>query len=323
MPTTETTRPPHRSKELVEQWRAEELETGRLPGRRPQSNSRPGARRRPSTAPPSCSRNGCTPELRAPDPASKPNRGESGSPAANQVRTCAEPDSVSAEPDSWCSGCRRPRENSRTWLKKQTRFGSGFDRFRVVPAPSRSPSPAHRRGPYRAAPAATCNGLTLLVAILACIWLTGRRWTAMGGDWGTSSRARRPSGGVGFGVLGGTLSYHDITSWRRSPPTRSGRASGRSGRAASGIWGGILFGALAGAVRESAARVRAFRCSSTPPRPGLLLAPGHRPDRQLVEPGALRASRRRSPGASRSRPTIGPLAYFQNATFPPDFFSMS
>ena len=26
-------------------------------------------------------------------------------------------------------------------------------------------------------------GLTLLVAILACIWLTGRRWVKLGGDW--------------------------------------------------------------------------------------------------------------------------------------------
>ena len=35
-------------------------------------------------------------------------------------------------------------------------------------------------------------GLTLLVAILACIWLTGRRWVAMGGDWDLVTRV--PSG---------------------------------------------------------------------------------------------------------------------------------
>ena len=31
-------------------------------------------------------------------------------------------------------------------------------------------------------------GLTLLVAILACIWLTGKRWTARGGDWDLVTR---------------------------------------------------------------------------------------------------------------------------------------
>jgi prolipoprotein diacylglyceryl transferase len=42
-------------------------------------------------------------------------------------------------------------------------------------------------------------GLTLLVAILACIWLTGKRWTAQGGDWDLVTRTA--VWGVAFGVI--------------------------------------------------------------------------------------------------------------------------
>ena len=41
-------------------------------------------------------------------------------------------------------------------------------------------------------------GLTLLVAIVACIWLTGRRWVAQGGDWDLVWRVA--VWGVAFGV---------------------------------------------------------------------------------------------------------------------------
>ena len=57
-------------------------------------------------------------------------------------------------------------------------------------------------------------GLTLLVAILACIWLTGRRWQRMGGDWELVTRVA--VWGVGFGVLGARF-YHDLTSWSEVP----------------------------------------------------------------------------------------------------------
>ena len=53
-------------------------------------------------------------------------------------------------------------------------------------------------------------GLTLLVAILACIGLTGRRWVALGGDWDLVTRVA--VWGVAFGVVGARL-YHDVTSW--------------------------------------------------------------------------------------------------------------
>ena len=57
-------------------------------------------------------------------------------------------------------------------------------------------------------------GITLLVAIVACIGLTGLRWTREGGDWDLVLRVA--VWGVAFGVLGARL-YHDRTSWSEVP----------------------------------------------------------------------------------------------------------
>src|SRR3954454_8670559 len=79
-------------------------------------------------------------------------------------------------------------------------------------------------------------GLTLLVAILACIWLTGRRWIAMGGDWELVTRVA--VWGVGFGVLGARL-YHDATSWNEVPsPKWQGMWEVWKGGGGGGGWGG-------------------------------------------------------------------------------------
>ena len=99
-------------------------------------------------------------------------------------------------------------------------------------------------------------GLTLLVAILAAIALTGRRWVALGGEWDLVTRVA--VWGVGFGVLGARL-YHDVTSWSEVPnPKWQGMWEVWKG--GLGIWGGILFGALAGAVviRRAGASVPVF-----------------------------------------------------------------
>jgi prolipoprotein diacylglyceryl transferase len=110
-------------------------------------------------------------------------------------------------------------------------------------------------------------GLTLLVAILACIWLTGRRWTALGGDWDLVTRVA--VWGVGFGVLGARL-YHDVTSWSEVPSPKW-QGIWEVWKGGLGIWGGILFGALAGAVvvRRAGASVPQFLDAAAP---GLLLA---------------------------------------------------
>ena len=112
-------------------------------------------------------------------------------------------------------------------------------------------------------------GLTLLVAILLCIWLTGKRWTALGGDWDLVTRVA--VWGVGFGVVGARL-YHDLTSWN-AVPSPKWQGIFEVWRGGLGIWGGVLFGCLAGAVvlRRAGANIPLFMdCVA----PGLLLAQG-------------------------------------------------
>jgi len=112
-------------------------------------------------------------------------------------------------------------------------------------------------------------GLTLLVAILACIWLTGKRWTALGGDWDLVTRVA--VWGVAFGVVGARL-YHDVTSWNEVPsPKWQGIFEVWKG--GLGVWGGILLGVVVGAavVRRAGASVPLFMDAAAP---GLLLAQG-------------------------------------------------
>jgi prolipoprotein diacylglyceryl transferase len=112
-------------------------------------------------------------------------------------------------------------------------------------------------------------GLTLLVAILACIWLTGKRWTAMGGEWELVTRVA--VWGVAFGVLGARL-YHDATSWNEVP-TPKWQGMWEVWKGGLGVWGGIFLGAVAGSVivRRAGANVGAFLDAAAP---GLLLAQG-------------------------------------------------
>jgi phosphatidylglycerol---prolipoprotein diacylglyceryl transferase len=112
-------------------------------------------------------------------------------------------------------------------------------------------------------------GLTLLVAIVACIWLTGRRWAAQGGDWDLVMRVA--VWGVAFGVVG-ARAYHDITSWNEVP-TPKWQGIFEVWKGGLGIWGGILLGTLAGAViiRRAGYSVARFLDAAAP---GLLLAQG-------------------------------------------------
>jgi prolipoprotein diacylglyceryl transferase len=112
-------------------------------------------------------------------------------------------------------------------------------------------------------------GLMLLLAIAACILLTGARWVRRGGDWDLVLRVA--VWGVAFGIVG-ARAYHDITSWSQvsSPKWKGIFAVWEGGL---GVWGGILLGCLAGAVvvRLSGARVRDMMDAVAP---GLLLAQG-------------------------------------------------
>jgi prolipoprotein diacylglyceryl transferase len=112
-------------------------------------------------------------------------------------------------------------------------------------------------------------GLTLLLAIVACIALTVQRWKALGGD--SDLVVRVAVWGVAFGVVG-ARAYHDVTSWNEVPdPKWKGIFEVWQG--GLGVWGGILLGTLAGVwvVRRSGASARLFMDATAP---GLLLAQG-------------------------------------------------
>ncbi len=111
-------------------------------------------------------------------------------------------------------------------------------------------------------------GLMLLLAIAACILLTGWRWVRLGGDWDLVLRVA--VWGVAFGIVGARL-YHVITSWDEVPDEWWGVFAVWKG--GLGVWGGILFGCLAGAlvIRRAGHSVRLFADAVAP---GLLLAQG-------------------------------------------------
>ena len=112
-------------------------------------------------------------------------------------------------------------------------------------------------------------GLTLLVAILLCVWLTVARWRRQGGD--SDLVVRVAVWGVAFGVIG-ARAYHDVTSWNEVPsPKWQGIFEVWKG--GLGIWGGVLLGTIAGVlvVRRAGVSAAAFMDATAP---GLLLAQG-------------------------------------------------
>jgi phosphatidylglycerol---prolipoprotein diacylglyceryl transferase len=113
-------------------------------------------------------------------------------------------------------------------------------------------------------------GLMLLLAIAACVALTGYRWVKWGGDWDLVFRVA--VWGVAFGIVGARL-YHDLTSWSDVKAIDAWWAPFAVWKGGLGVWGGILFGTLAGAwvVRRSGQSIRLFMDAVAP---GLLLAQG-------------------------------------------------
>jgi prolipoprotein diacylglyceryl transferase len=114
-------------------------------------------------------------------------------------------------------------------------------------------------------------GLMLLLAIAACIWLTGTRWVRWGGDWDLIFRLA--VWGVIAGIVGARI-YHLITSWNQDAAIHAhwyGPFAVWSG--GLGIWGAIPFGVAVGAwvVRRSGSSVRLMMDAVAP---GLLLAQG-------------------------------------------------
>jgi prolipoprotein diacylglyceryl transferase len=109
-------------------------------------------------------------------------------------------------------------------------------------------------------------GLMLLLAIAACIWLTGVRWTRRGGDWDLVFRVA--VWGVAAGIVG-ARAYHVATSYDEVPDEWWGVFAVWEG--GLGVWGGIALGTLVGAivVRRSGERVFPFMDAVAP---GLLMA---------------------------------------------------
>jgi prolipoprotein diacylglyceryl transferase len=116
-------------------------------------------------------------------------------------------------------------------------------------------------------PAIHAYGLTLLAAIVAAIALTAFRWGRREGDLDLILRVA--VWGVAAGIVGARL-YHVVTSWDDVPdPKWKGIFMVWEG--GLGIWGGILFGVLAGAVvvkRNGGSVLAALDAVA----PGLLLA---------------------------------------------------
>ena len=112
-------------------------------------------------------------------------------------------------------------------------------------------------------------GLMLLLAIAACIWLTGVRWVRRGGDWDLVLKVA--VWGVAAGIVG-ARAYHDITSWNEvsSPKWKGVFAVWEGGL---GVWGGILLGCLVGAYIVHREGVSVFKFMDAV-APGLLLAQG-------------------------------------------------
>ncbi|MES1246998.1 MAG: prolipoprotein diacylglyceryl transferase, partial [Actinomycetota bacterium] len=158
-------------------------------------------------------------------------------------------------------------------------------------------------------------GVMLLVAIAACIWLTGRRWVAWGGDWDLVYRVA--VWGVIAGIVGARI-YHLITSWNQDPAIHDhwyGPFAVWEG--GLGIWGAIPFGVGMGAliVRRSGNSVRLMMDAVAP---GLLLAQaigrwGNYFNQELFgKPTTL-------PWALEIAPQHRPAGYLQYATFQPTF----
>jgi prolipoprotein diacylglyceryl transferase len=155
-------------------------------------------------------------------------------------------------------------------------------------------------------------GIAYVLAVGAAIAVTGRRWSARGGDralvydvalWGFPA-----------GLIGGRL-YFLATSWNEVPPHWWGPFAVWDG--GLGIWGGIAAGTLVGVwvLRRRGADVPAFMDAAAP---GLLVAQaigrvGNYFNQELFGgPTTL-------PWGLEIAPSHRPLGYAQYATFQPTF----
>ncbi|MBA3412097.1 MAG: prolipoprotein diacylglyceryl transferase [Actinobacteria bacterium] len=110
-------------------------------------------------------------------------------------------------------------------------------------------------------------GLMLLLGVAGAVVVTGFRWQRLGGDWDLVLRVA--VWGVAAGIVGARL-YHVVTSWSEVPDPKW-RGVFAVWEGGLGIWGGILFGVIAGSivVWRAGASVREMLDAAAP---GLLVA---------------------------------------------------
>ena len=129
------------------------------------------------------------------------------------------------------------------------------------------PSPAH--GTVNLGPLTIhFYGIMLLVSIAAAMWLTGLRYLRRGGNWDLIFQAT--VWGVLAGVIGARL-YHDVTSWNEVERIHRWWAPFAVWKGGLGIYGGLLFGVLAGVIVVRRAGVSVPKMLDIV-APGLLLA---------------------------------------------------
>jgi len=173
------------------------------------------------------------------------------------------------------------------------------------------PSPSHN-GIHLGPLFVHAYGLAYVVAVLAAVTITARRWQAVGGDRALVYDVAL----LGFpaGVIGGRL-YFLATSWNEVPPHWWGALAVWKG--GLGIWGGIALGTLAGiwVLRRRGANVTLFMDAAAP---GLLVAQaigriGNYFNQELFGgPSTL-------PWALEISPAHRPAGYLHYATFQPTF----
>ena len=155
-------------------------------------------------------------------------------------------------------------------------------------------------------------GLMLLAGIAACIWITGRRWVARGGDWDLIFRLS--VWGVAGGIVGARL-YHLATSWNEVPDAWWGPFA--IWRGGLGVWGGIALGVLVGGIVAKRAGANVWLLMDCV-APGLLIAQGigrlgNWWNQELFgKPTDL-------PWGLEIDPAHRPVQYFSDSTFHPTF----
>ncbi len=148
--------------------------------------------------------------------------------------------------------------------------------------------------------------LMYLVGIAAAILITRRRWRAVGGNPDLVGDVAIWA--VPAGIIGGRI-YFDITTPMDIPHVWYGVFAVWDG--GLGIWGGIALAAVVGSwrVRRAGASVAVFMDAVAP---ALLVAQAYRPDRQLLQQGAVRQADR--PALGTGDPVLLPAARLHGST---------